>query len=160
MNPYHDKRGRFTTASGAVSVTGPNAPVYGRGRQRGTGKQERIQRWSKEELAVPGKPSPTMWDGSKIAPMGKTAVLYHRTTKSSANALVSGQDWKPSKYADPYAFLSHGGVTTEEHIRGNSVISVRVPRRLIHKEFHIGKGTTYYMVNKKDMRGRAVTRVK
>jgi hypothetical protein len=33
-NPYHDKRGRFTTAAGAYTRTGENAPEYGRGKQR------------------------------------------------------------------------------------------------------------------------------
>jgi predicted GNAT family acetyltransferase len=39
-NPYHDKRGRFTTANGAYTRTGESALEYGRGKQRQRGVRE------------------------------------------------------------------------------------------------------------------------
>ena len=45
MNPYHDRRGRFTTASGVGSGGTSSlalSPEYGRGKQRGTAKQTKL----------------------------------------------------------------------------------------------------------------------
>jgi len=107
-----------------------------------------------------GKPSPRMWDGSKIKPMGKTVTLYHRTTSYRARNILKTRKWKTNVHSDPYVFMSHGGVTPEEHVRGSSVVSVRMPRNKIHKEFHLVNGITYYMANKNDVNGRPVRKVK
>lgn len=104
--------------------------------------------------------SPRMWDGSKIAPMGKTVTLYHRTTSYRARNILKTRKWKTGIHSSPYVFLSHGGVTPEEHVRGSSVVSVRVPRNKIHKEFHLQNGVTYYMANKQDVNNRPVKKVK
>lgn len=107
-----------------------------------------------------GKRSPRMWDGSKIAPMGKNVTLYHRTTSYRAKSIKKSRKWKTNMYSDPYVFFSHGGVTHEEHVKGQSVLSVTLPRKKIHKEFHLGKGITYYMVDKGDVQGINVRQVR
>lgn len=120
-----------------------------------------IEKWRiAGALSRHGKPSPRMWDGTKVAPMGKMATMFHRTTSYSARSIVNTRNWHPSRNADPYVFLSHGGVTPEEHIRGNSVVSVKVPRRKLTKEFNLINGISYYMVHKKDLMGRKVRRVR
>lgn len=102
--------------------------------------------------------SPRMWDGTKVAPMGKVAVLFHRTTSYSARSIANSRSWHPGQSG--YVFLSHGGVTPEEHVRGQSVVSVKVPRKLITKEFNLVNGITYYMAHKQALQGRKVRRVR
>jgi hypothetical protein len=104
--------------------------------------------------------SPTMWDGSKIAPMGKNVRLYHRTTSYRARSIVKYRNFKPAFSQKPLVFFSHGGVTPEEHVKGQSVLSVSVPRSKISREFYLGQGIGYYMINQKDVQGLKVTRVK
>lgn len=103
--------------------------------------------------------SPRMWDGTKIKPMGKNVMLYHRTTSYRARNILKTRKWKTGQHSGDYVFLSHGGVTPEEHIRGNSVVSVTVPRRKMYKEFDLIKGVSYYMVDKKDLQGLKVRQV-
>jgi hypothetical protein len=107
-----------------------------------------------------GMLSPTMWDGSKIKPMGKNVRLYHRTTSYRARNIVKYRNFKPSFLERPYVFFSHGGVTPEEHVKGQSVVSVTVPRSKIHRQLHLIDGISYYMANQKDVQGLKVTRVK
>ena len=119
-----------------------------------------IEKWRiAGALSHHGKPSPRMWDGTKVAPMGKMATMFHRTTSYNARAIVNTRNWKP-KSSSGLVFLSHGGVTPEEHIRGNSVVSVKVPRRKLTKEFNLINGISYYMAHKNDLRGRKVRRVR
>lgn len=107
-----------------------------------------------------GLPSPRMWDGTKIKPMGKNVMLYHRTTSYRARNILKSRKWKTGPYSNNYVYLSHGGITPEEHIRGNSVVSITVPRKKIHHEFDLIKGVSYYMVDKKDLTGLKVRRVR
>jgi len=111
------------------------------------------------QLDRAGKPSPRMWDGSKIPPMGKNVVLYHRTTSRRARNILRTGTWKPGEHAGNYIFFSHGGVTPEEHIKGKTVLSVTVPRSRIFREFHLIDGITYYMINQEDLQGQKIRRV-
>ena len=63
-NPYHDRRGRFTTASGVGS--GGTSAEYGRGRQRGTAKQTKLSQ-------TPALPFTVVWfEGSHANKQEKT----------------------------------------------------------------------------------------
>ena len=167
-NPYHDKRGRFTTASGAASVTGPGAPVYGRGRQRGTGKQERIQKWTAAEKAeprrVPRAIDTAKWLGQKVIPTGKETLLYHRTRSSSAEAIVKDRKWiscaREFSGRRGYSWFSKGGPTQSSGFYGGALLTVKVPRRAVQDVgYNNQDGVAFVQVKNSVLKGRKVRRV-
>lgn len=95
-------------------------------------------------------------------PMGKTALLYHRTSESNANSIVREQKWRPNNKLnmDPpgkgTVFFSPPKATSLYTNRGNAIVGVRISRKKVKRS---GIGTDLY-VKEQDLVGVKIRRFK